>query len=248
MDCIEAHWNRRSASYNDFVVKGFADLKERRAWQDHFTSILGDAPLNILDVGCGPGIVSMQLAELGHRVTSVDLSDEMLSCARRNADTAGLSIDFRKGDAMCLDIPDREFDAVVSDYMLWTVPDPEKVISEWSRVLKDDGILAYTDGDWFNDPLSTPLRCRISDMFLNLCGNRSSCDDDDPEFRGSDLWSRTADRPSDDMRMLENAGFRDIHVIHGVQKKVLHGTRYYAYGFTNDHFTVTARKGITSSR
>lgn len=63
MDCIESHWNRRSASYNEFVVKGFADRRERRAWQDHFSSLLGDNPLNILDVGCGPGIVSMQLAE-----------------------------------------------------------------------------------------------------------------------------------------------------------------------------------------
>lgn len=42
MDCIESHWNRRSASYNEFVVKGFADMRERRAWQDHFTSLLGN--------------------------------------------------------------------------------------------------------------------------------------------------------------------------------------------------------------
>lgn len=242
MDCIESHWNRRSASYNEFVVKGFADRRERRAWQDHFSSLLGDNPLNILDVGCGPGIVSMQLAELGHKVTSVDLSDEMLSCARKNAKDAGLDIDFHKGNAMSLDFPDEGFDAVVSGYMLWTVPDPRKVISEWSRVLRKDGTLVYTDGDWFNDARSTPLRCRISDCFLGICRDSEPDEGDHDEFEETTLWSRTANRPSDDIGMLESAGFRDISVIHDVQKRVLHGARYYAYGFTNDHFTITARK------
>ncbi|MDO5861494.1 MAG: methyltransferase domain-containing protein [Thermoplasmata archaeon] len=242
MDCIEAHWNRRSASYDDFVVKGFSDLRERRAWQEHFSSILGTEPLNILDVGCGPGIVSMQLADLGHRVTSVDLSDGMLECARRNAADNGLDIDFRKGDAMCLDFPDSSFDAVVSDYMLWTVPEPRRVISEWRRVLRDDGILAYTDGDWFNDPLSTPMRCRVSNAFLRIVGSKQEDEPDHDEFEETTLWSRTASRPRDDLRMLEDAGFRDIRVIGDVQRKVLHGMRYYAYGLTNSHFTIAARK------
>lgn len=241
MDCIEAHWNRRSVSYDDFVVKGYSNKKERRAWQDHFTSILGKEPLNILDVGCGPGIVSMQLADLGHTMTSVDISDSMLECARKNASDNGLSIDFRKGDAMDLDFPDCAFDAVVSDYMLWTVPDPQKVISEWNRVLKKGGILAYTDGDWFNDPLSTPFRCKVSDMFMRLSGAKRDEGDSD-EFEEITLWSRNASRPNDDLAMLRKAGFDDIQVIDDVQKKVLHGMRYYAHGFTNNHFTVVARK------
>lgn len=241
MDCIEAHWNRRSVSYDDFVVKGFSNTKERRSWQNHFTSILGKEPLDVLDVGCGPGIVSMQLAELGHNVVAVDISDSMLDCARKNALDNNLDIDFRKGNAMDLNIPDSSFDAVVSDYMLWTVPDPRKVISEWNRVLKTDGILAYTDGDWFNDPLSTPFRCRVSDIFMKLSGAKSD-EGDSNEFEECTLWSRTASRPNDDISMLEQSGFRDIHVIHGVQKKVLHGIRYYAHGYTNDHFTVVARK------
>ena len=241
MDCIEAHWNRRSASYDDFVVKGFSDMRERRAWQEHFASILGSEPLNILDVGCGPGIVSMQLAEMGHNVVSVDISDSMLECARKNASENGLDIDFRKGDAMQLDFPDSSFDAVVSDYMLWTVPNPERVMSEWNRVLKDGGTLAYTDGDWFNDPLSTPFRCRVSGFFMRMSGAKGDEGDSD-RFEEVPLWSRDAHRPNDDLVMLKKAGFKDIAVINGVQKKVLYGMRYYAYGYTNNHFTITARK------
>ena len=241
MDCIEAHWNKRAPSYDEFVVRGYSDLRERRAWQDHFTSILGSEPLEILDVGCGPGIVSMQLADLGHRITSVDLSEEMLERARKNASDNGLDIDFRKGNAMALDFHDGSFDAVVSDYMLWTVPDPEKVISEWMRVLRPGGILAFTDGDWFNDPRSTPLRCRISSFFHSM-ERRGREDDDMDGFEEQELWSRRAQRPADDVRMAEAAGFSDIRVIHDVQKKVLHGRRYLAHGLTNDHYTVVARK------
>lgn len=179
MDCIEAHWDGRSASYNGFVVKGYADLRERRSWQEHFRSILGDRPLEILDVGCGPGIASMQLADMGHRLTSVDISGEMLECARRNARDNGLDIDFRRCDACSLDLPDASFDAVVSDYMLWTVRDPRPVVSEWHRVLRDGGILAYTDGDWFHDPLSTPMRTRVSDLFRRVDGTGGGDMDDD---------------------------------------------------------------------
>ncbi len=247
MNPLRDHWDVRSTEYNDFVVKGYADLRERRSWQDHFSSILGTERLNILDVGCGPGIVSMQLADLGHDVTSVDFSERMLEFAKRNAEDNDLSIDFRHGDAMSLDFGDDSFDAVVSDYMLWTVPDPEKVVSEWFRVLKPGCTLAYTDGDWFHDELSTPLRCRVSDYFARRDRkNLETCGSSDSSLDG--LWSADAERPHDDIRMLEEAGFEDIHVIHGVQKKVLHGRRYLAYGLTNDHFTIVARKPDQNNR
>lgn len=241
MDAIKSHWDTRSSDYNDFVVRGYSLKRERRSWQDHFTSILGSEPLDILDVGCGPGIVSMQLADLGHRVTSVDISDRMLEHARRNAADNGLDIEFRQADAMDLPFDDCSFDAVVSDYMLWTVPDPEKVVSEWYRVLKPGCRLAYTDGDWFNDPLMTPFRCRVSSMFVRLEKGCSKTETEKSESSMS-LWSSTAVRPRDDVRMLEDIGFRDIRVIDNVQRKVLHGTRYLAHGFTNNHFTVTAVK------
>ncbi len=241
MDDIKRHWDIRSSDYNDFVVRGFSLQRERRAWQDHFTSILGSEPLDILDVGCGPGIVSMQLADIGHRMTSVDLSDRMLEHAVRNAADNGLSIDFMQADAMALPFEDESFGAVVSDYMLWTVPDPEKVISEWYRVLRPGCRLVYTDGDWFNDPRMTPFRCAVSSMFVRLGKGRSKTDTEREES-SMDLWSSSAVRPRDDVRMLEAAGFEEIRIIDDVQRKVLHGTRYLAHGLTNNHFTVTAVK------
>ena len=197
--------------------------------------------MEILDVGCGPGIVSMQLADLGHRMTSVDLSDRMLEYARENAAANGFDIDFRQADAMALPFDDSLFEAVVSDYMLWTVPNPEKVVSEWYRGLKPGCRRAYTDGDWFTDPRMTPFRNRVSSFFVRMEKGRGR-DEIEREEAEMDLWSSHADRPRDDIRMLEEAGVKDIRVIDNVQKKVLHGSRYLAHGLTNNHFTITAVK------
>ena len=85
------------------------------------------------------------------------------------------------------------------------------------------------------------MRCRISDIFVRLEKGRPK-DDVEREEAELDLWSSGACRPSDDIRMLEDAGFQDIRVIDNVQRKVLHGSRYLAHGLTNNHFTVVATK------
>lgn len=237
------HWSQRSVSYDRFVVKGFADSRERSSWQKLFSSALPGSDAKVLDTGCGPGIVSMQLADLGYSVTALDFSESMLEMARKNAADNGLSIDFVRGDACDLPFPDASFDAVVSDYMLWTVPDPEKVMSEWYRVLRLGGTLAYVDGDWFNDPRSTRLRCAVSRWAVRVDDpERRKEDADYPSEGHVDLWSAAADRPSDDLRMLASAGFGNVTVTHNVQRKVLHGIRYLAHGLTNDHFMVRAVK------
>ena len=240
---LRQHWNSRSCSYNRFVVKGFSDLRERKAWQRAYTEALGSAGNKVLDVGCGPGIVSLQLSDLGYDVTALDFSENMLDKAKKNASDNGFDIGFVHGNAMDLPFDDASFDTVVSGYMLWTVPDPQKVMDEWYRILRPGGRVVYVDGDWSHDRKMTPLRNRISSW---------ACNRDDPERKNDpgssdtdtmkNLWSYRAERPKEDLSMMRRAGFYNISVRHDIQKRVLHGMRYLAYGLTNDHFMVTAEK------
>lgn len=243
-ESIKKYWNADSPSYDSFVVKGFSIKRERESWQKLFSEVLGERGSHLLDTGCGPGIVSMQLADLGYKMTSIDFSEKMIEAAKKNALAYGLAIDIMIADAECLPFEDDSFDGIVSDYMLWTVPHPEKVMSEWYRVLKPGQKVVYVDGDWFNDPKRTPFRVSLANFacFLDSPKKYKLKSDKKDIKLDYDLWSKTAKRPEDDIKMMGSAEFTDIKVIHNIQDRVLHGLRHTAYGSTEDHYMVIAKK------
>lgn len=71
-----------------------------------------DKSLKILDVGCGTGRHSIELAKRGFDITGIDLSESQLARAREKAETNNLKIDFRKEDARNLPFSD-EFDVAI---------------------------------------------------------------------------------------------------------------------------------------
>lgn len=134
---IREHWDRPETRNPN--TSRFGTVSEMAAWKSFFSTELGEEKLRILDVGTGTGFLSLSLAELGHEVVGVDLAEGMLSVARKMADERRLDLDLDIGDAESLDFDDESFDAVVSRWVLWTLPNPEIAISEWMRVLKPGG-------------------------------------------------------------------------------------------------------------
>jgi ubiquinone/menaquinone biosynthesis C-methylase UbiE len=94
---------------------------------------------SLLEVGCGIGVDSIQLAKRGFNVTAVDLTENALTVARQFAEQRGVSIDFRLGNAEGLDFPDASFDAVYSFGVLHHTPDIERSVAEVRRVLRPGG-------------------------------------------------------------------------------------------------------------
>jgi ubiquinone/menaquinone biosynthesis C-methylase UbiE len=97
----------------------------------------------ILDVGTGTGRAALLFARGGAYVTGVDASEEMLAVARRRAQTEGLSLTLRRGDAHALDFPDRSFDVAVSLRVLMHTPHWRRCISELCRVSERLVIVDY---------------------------------------------------------------------------------------------------------
>lgn len=95
----------------------------------------------ILDVGCGGGLLSNELAKRGWKITAVDLSEESLKIAKRFDDTG--SVDYKIMNAEKMNLENEKFDAVISLDMLEHVENPGVVISECSRVLKKDGLFFF---------------------------------------------------------------------------------------------------------
>ena len=111
--------------------------------------LVGDARLRkgqrVLDLGCGTGYPAILAAgAVGEEgsVTALDLSEEMLSVARRKAARLGLAnIIFKAGDVSALDFGPERFDAVLSRFCLMFLPEVEGTLAEIARVLKPGGYL-----------------------------------------------------------------------------------------------------------
>lgn len=106
---------------------------------------------SLLDVGCGPGTLSVDLARhvAPGRVLAIDVVDDALGEARRHATEAGIdTIDFAVGDAYALDHRDGAFDVVHAHQVLQHVSDPVAMLRELRRVRADDGVVAVRDADY----------------------------------------------------------------------------------------------------
>jgi SAM-dependent methyltransferase len=97
----------------------------------------------VLEVGCGPGHLSIRLARHGFAVTGLDLDPAMIDRARANADRPGNSDQrrptFLVGDVAALAFPDRSFDLVVSTLSMHHWADPTAGLAEIGRVLRPGG-------------------------------------------------------------------------------------------------------------
>lgn len=152
-EAVQEYWDSRSESFDDDRQHGIHDAEQRGAWLSVLRRWTGDPPLQILDVGCGTGVVSLLLAELGHDVTGIDFSPEMLAHARKKAQDDDCSVDFCAGDAEDLEFADDTFDLVTTRHLIWTLPNPSKAIREWSRVVEPGGRIVLIEGYWdFPEP------------------------------------------------------------------------------------------------
>lgn len=103
----------------------------RRLWSD----VKGP---QILEVGVGTG-KNMPYYPAGAHVTAIDLSEGMLSRARKRANSLSLDVDLRQMDAQALAFPSDSFETVVATFVFCSVPDPIAGLRELGRVCKPEG-------------------------------------------------------------------------------------------------------------
>jgi len=107
--------------------------------------------MHLLDVGCGPGTITTDLAKLvpQGRAVGIEPVAEPLEYARSFAWTAGVpNVHFMIGDANEIPFPDAAFDIAHSHQVLQHVKDPVKILKELKRVTKPGGFVASSVSDW----------------------------------------------------------------------------------------------------
>ena len=107
--------------------------------------------LDLLDVGCGPGTLTVDLARAvtPGRVVGVDAAAAVVDAARAEAAGAGLpSVSFQVADLFALPFPDDAFDVVHAHQVLQHVADPVAALVEMRRVCRPGGLVAARDSDY----------------------------------------------------------------------------------------------------
>jgi SAM-dependent methyltransferase len=104
----------------------------------------------VLDVGCGPGSLTADLARevAPGRVVGVDSSAGVLETARTAAAAAGVEVDLRMGDVYRLGLPDDAFDVVHAHQLLQHLADPVAALREMRRVCRPGGVVAAREVDF----------------------------------------------------------------------------------------------------
>jgi ubiquinone/menaquinone biosynthesis C-methylase UbiE len=105
--------------------------------------------MEVLDVGCGPGTITLDLARLvaPGRVLGIDREEGVLAEARALAAQAE-NLAFAVADVYALDLPDASFDAVHAHQVLQHLTDPVAALAEMRRVCRPGGLVAARDADY----------------------------------------------------------------------------------------------------
>lgn len=132
----------RARSYYDAFAATYEDHRDGRS---RYHDLLDDLEVElaaryvrgreVLEVGCGTGLVLRRLATIASRAAGVDLSPGMLSRARARG------LDVVEGSATSLPFPDASFDVAVSFKTLAHVPDLPRALAEMARVVRPGGVV-----------------------------------------------------------------------------------------------------------
>ncbi|WP_229072317.1 methyltransferase domain-containing protein [Actinoplanes sp. DH11] len=107
--------------------------------------------ISLLDVGCGPGTITADLATriTPGRVTALERTADALDLARAEVGRQSLpNVDFAVGDVHALDMPGDAYDVVHAHQVLQHVADPVAALREMRRVTRPGGVVAARDSDY----------------------------------------------------------------------------------------------------
>jgi len=194
-------WQKAAAQYGP----GFGGVTIQAV--DPLLEAVGAAPgMRLLDVACGPGYAAVLAHGRGCFPVGIDFSSSMIASARE----AYPGLDFREGDAENLEFEEASFDAVVMNFGMLHLAEPDRAIREALRVLRPAGRFAFTVWD-------APPKTAAFDIVLGAVRKFGNVDVPLPEgppfFRFSD--------PVESARSLTAAGFSNVRSIDVPQVWVL---------------------------
>jgi ubiquinone/menaquinone biosynthesis C-methylase UbiE len=103
------------------------------------------AGAKVLEVAPGPGYLAIEIARRGFQVTALDISHTFVQIGSENASRAGVSVDFRQGDAAVMPFEADSFDFIVCQAAFKNFVYPASALDEIYRVLRNGGTAVIQD-------------------------------------------------------------------------------------------------------
>ncbi len=141
LDRVTDEFSRQAQTFEAWAEKVDKDVGVR------FGAALGEAARGrLLDVACGPGVVTAAVAAQAASVVAFDATEQMLEKARARCAKAGLhNVEFRRGDAEKLPFAEAEFDGAVTRAAIHHFAAPQRALDEIFRVLRPGGTAVILD-------------------------------------------------------------------------------------------------------
>jgi ubiquinone/menaquinone biosynthesis C-methylase UbiE len=139
---VGEYWEANATAWTEQVRSGF-DVYRELVNTPAFLSMLPDVKgRQGLDIGCGEGANTRQLARLGASMTGIDISPTFIRHASEYLD--GPAINYRIGDGMRLEFSDASFDFTTAFMSLMDMPNQQEALAEAFRVTKPAGFLQFS--------------------------------------------------------------------------------------------------------
>jgi SAM-dependent methyltransferase len=178
------------------------------------------APESALDLGCGSGRLTLELARRGAAATGVDRSAKALDAARARAGAAGIDVVFAQADIdEALPFSDRAFAAVTSRLALMIARDPPATLREAARVVRPGGVVVTAvwarieENPWFGEPRAAVAEALGPDRaaFARVFGRLGDADELAELHRQAGLADVRADVLRDEVHAADpEAHWRDL--------------------------------------
>jgi SAM-dependent methyltransferase len=144
----------------------------------HFLGVEDLSGLRALDIGCSAGFISDELRLAGAAVIGLDIDEPGLDKARQRF---GEHVDFIAAPGSAIPLPSKSVDVVVFNHIYEHVPDPDAVMAEIARVLRDEGVVYLGLGNrlgvmepHYKLPFLSWLPRWLADRYVRLAGRADS--------------------------------------------------------------------------
>lgn len=124
----------------------------------------------VLELGCGTGAYTSYLHKAAHEICATDYSDEMIEVARQKRGQLN-NVIFTKANAMDLQFENESFDTIFMANLIHIIDDPDQLLKESRRVLKNNGQIIITS--FAIDQMSFINKLKLANRYLKTFGKPS---------------------------------------------------------------------------